>query len=511
MNDSPWLLSRAARSSPERFGERSLPRLGKLASVLSEALNELPDVCSAWAQLPIASDWGAVFSRECLLTAATDPRTARVATAIARKSGLDLTPFPDGPSVEAFLDAPPTAVLIPLERGSFAQFGQIWIFATAAWPDGDGRKTFQDFHRDFLPENLGMFLLGAERESQAITGFSWELGVNLAVRAFSQRNTALPIARDWIITGGVAPDDRTEAVGFSAKKDLARTAQGRKWLLPAANQSSVPPEWEAAAHGQVYFANDLESAWSQVTGAGFVDGGILEWDSPPLSQPREFHCYVSPALNPTLAAIIWSQPKKIVLWVSRPMKAYGAALKEALCVLRQSHLPNLASEESIVIQEVNDSDLQGIRSQLLSCAALGDGGPDPVIFSITGGNLLMRVALLDLARLRPHLHLVYRQESREGLTFVHLSHPNLRPVAGKIEYSSLQDEAANAWRKELLNLDSRDIPLETMGEKLAEIVSGLPWPTRLKSQITEAEAPDIVEGKLFSEKPELPALKEEAS
>lgn len=511
LNDVPWLFSRAARSSPEHFRERSLPRLGELAHVLSDALSDLPGVCSAWAQHPLAPAWGAAFSRECLLAAGSDSSSARSALEIARKEGIDLIPFPGSPSVEAFFDHPPTSVLIPLERNQFAQFGQIWIFAKAAWPTFESETFFQDLRQELLPDNLDICLVGRERELQAINGCSWELGATLAVRAHAQRQFALPLAKEWIITGGVTADGQTEVVGFSAKKQLARTGQGRKWLLPAANQSAVEPEWEATAHGQVYFAHDLESCWSQITGAGFIDEGTLEWTSPPLARPSEFHCYVSPALGPILAAILWSQPKKVVIWASKRMETQGTDLKKALSLLRATKLPDLTSDDMItIVPEVDDSDLQKIRANLLSYDALGGGGPAPVIFSITGGNLLMRVALLDLARLRPHLHLVYRQESREGLTFVHLSHPNLRPVAGRIQHSTLDDETASAWKNELLDLDSRTLPDGEVAEGLAAIVSGLPWPSKLAGWLVESEVPDHFGEKQFSETTGVPVLKEKA-
>lgn len=78
-----------------------------------------------------------------------------------------------------------------------------------------------------------------------------------------------------------------------------------------------------------------------------------------------------------------------------------------------------------------------------------------VVFNITGGNLIMRLALRDLAPLRPNVVMVYRPENRRDLLFRALLYPGLMPEQRAARHGALEGTAAGeAWVGEVLHYRS---------------------------------------------------------
>jgi hypothetical protein len=393
---------------------------------------------------------------------------------ICAEAKLDPRPFPGGPPCRAFLRSRISAALIPLEStgGADPAFAQLWVFPNSLWPEAASA------FKGRLAESGGFALLEqagftaavvtGSSNTARIEGRSWELGAALALKATQQGNdaTALQLAKDWIVTGSV-DRDQILPVGFRDKPRLASIANRRKWLVPAANQATISPGWEAVTAGRLYYARDFGSALAQITGEGFQGGGDLFWDEPPLAHPREFHCFASPALGPMLATFLWSQPERIVIWASEKMKAVAEQLEAACKALRPTHFRAIQRDLDIDVKKIDDTDLSEIRAVFLDQPLLGRDGPTPVVFNITGGNLLMRVALLDLARLRPHIHMVYRPEGGKALDFFYISHPYLQPVTAKVRHSFPKIPDEQQWLT-LLNdrLDPGKLPVGEWAEKL---------------------------------------------
>jgi len=474
--DLPWLLRPSAFTKPGEFNSRTIWKLGETASYLEEFWDgEAIKQAIVYARgAPKPEEWASAMGREILLLSRSRRDLAASALSICIEAGLAPLPFASGRPCETFLGGEISATLIPLEStgGADPAFAQLWVLPASLWPEAEARLT----ERLVEPGNLGVLnragftavLVTEPSATNRIEGRSWELGAALALKAAQEGNgaTALQLAKDWIVTGSVEGRD-VLPVGFHAKPRLAKTASCRKWLVPAANQATISPDWEALTAGRLHFARDIQSSWAQVTGEGFQGGGDLYWDKPPLAHPREFHCFASPALGPMLAAFLWSQPERIVIWASEKMKAVAEQLEAACKTLRPTHFRAIQSDLDIDVKKIDDTDLSEIRAVFLDHPLLGRGGPTPVVFNITGGNLLMRVALLDLARLRPHIHMVYRPEGGKALDFSYISHPYLQPVTAKVRHSFPKIPDEQQWLT-LLNdrLDPGKLPVGEWAEKL---------------------------------------------
>ncbi|MEZ0299046.1 MAG: hypothetical protein ACAI35_21550 [Candidatus Methylacidiphilales bacterium] len=441
MTEAPWLLDAACAQAQDsiQFLHRSLPRLGCLAASSAFSAELLRKQYRAMWQTPLEAVWSSCLARELLLLSLKRLDCALDLIKTARQERISLFPFPGGPEISHFLRQRVTAVLIPLERKSSAEFAQLWIYPGAVWRNPEQRLI--EFNAAEFSTAYSYSLITVSNPDEKVSDESWKLGAMLAIRAAEQPVFALRLATDWVVSGGM-DKDQVVGVGFNAKQRLARQAgqAGRNWLLPVANQAGIA-DWEAAVQGRVFFARDLESAWAQVSGTGFVAGGLLDWLHPPLQRPQTMHCFVSNALGPMIALVMWSRPGKMIFWASEMMKPKAEVLRAVAESL------SIASQ----IRTLDDQDLIGMREQLLAEPSLGPGLA-PVVFNMTGGNLLMRIALLDLARLRPNLHLVYRPEGGREIDYVHLVHPDLRPVAARVRHGNISPEDAALWSSKLLNL-----------------------------------------------------------
>ncbi len=410
--------------------------------------------------------WGAAVAREILLCCSARPDLRDPLLKAISPVGFFLVPFVGGPPIETIFDreVKVAASLIPLQAngGKSAVFGQIWVVRSPLIAASHAPQiTRQRLVEGAPAKGSGMETLIIVTDDDAperIEGRSWELGAHLAARACDgwargDSEPALTLARDWIVTGAVdAESEDVLQIGMRGKLTLADTAPRRNWLLPASNQATIPPEFESKTAGRLHYSIDTGSAWSQITGDGFASGSDFFWDEKPLSGVDEFHCLVSNAQGPMLAGFLWSQPKNIVLWTSKFMAGKAAQLKAACEKLRATHLTSLDGEGAVAIKPVDDTNLEEIRASFLAHPALGHGGPEPTAFNITGGNLLMRLAVMDLARLRPHINLVYRPEGRKNLEFVAISHPFLQPVQARVLHRSSGNSEETSWAERLLNL-----------------------------------------------------------
>ena len=468
MNPPPWLLTSGPWGNKSEIGRRSLHRLGETAAFLQTpgAIDLLAETIRNCPQKKSSADWGAALAREILLFDSLRPDLIGPLFHAISPLGFFLVPFAGGPPIETIFDigVSVAASLIPLQAngGKGAVFGQIWvvrspIIAASRAPE----ITRQRLVEGAPAKGSGMETLIVVTDDEAperIEGRSWELGAHLAALACDglargDSEPALALARDWIVTGAVDPESEDVLqVGMRGKLALADTTPRRNWLLPASNQATIPPEFESKTAGRLHYSIDTGSAWSQITGDGFASGSDFFWDKKPLSGVDEFHCLVSNAQGPMLAGFLWSQPKKIVLWTSKFMAGKAAQLKSACEKLRITHLTSLGGEGAVVIKPVDDTNLEEIRASFLAHPALGRGGANPVAFNITGGNLLMRLAIMDLARLRPQIHLVYRPEGRKNLEFVAISHPFLQPVQARVLPLSPGNSKETSWAEGLLNL-----------------------------------------------------------
>lgn len=484
-------------SPAEALERRVLSQLGCAVAFLKDEENfkQINFNFSAWSgRGREKTAWEQALSRELLLLAAFSPDLAQEIASLASQKGMDLRPFPQGPGLCKFFGASCAATLIPLESIDSArpQFAQVWVFPECVFPDW--REVFMsrivetDTGIHIGPEE-GSYLLTNGNPSLRIEGKSWQLAA-LLCSAFRKRlkekndpgaaSEILRFAQNWVITGAVEahagqiPNPRVLQVSFTSKARLAGEVTGRNWLLPAANQPSIQPEWEVALAGRLHFARDLESAIAQVSGHGFQNHSPISWNNPLVKNPISAHCFASNALGPMLSAFLWSQPRSIKIWTSDIMLPKAQQLEKVCQTLRTTAFPLISHERDISIVRTNDNDLIEIRGRLLQDPSLGQSGLESVLFNITGGNLLMRLAILDLARLRPRMNLIYRTEDAENLDFVCLRHPVLLPVVFPLVHIPALPEAEK-WKLELVNLNlvKRQIPVANWADFLIDTIRRL--------------------------------------
>jgi hypothetical protein len=484
VTDLPWLLGPGARrSNPADLGRCSLRCLGETAASLPEHGIEPIALMADFYQSggPSAEIWFAALARELTLLSRTQPELVVQAQLACGPASSLLMPFPDGPPMGEFLGQDPAAVLIPVAtpNGERAAFAQVWAFNKHAWPD------WKQACERCLDEPAGLDSLAAGQlgilvlppTQQKLVGTSWQLAAALAIE-FSQNENgaAIQLARRWVVTGAVdegPANIRSRSVlqvSLACKRQLAREVLQRNWLVPAGNLADVTPEWEAQLAGRLYYARDVESAMAQIEGRGYVSGENLDWNVADLTHPVSAQCFASDALGPMLATFLWTQPAEIRIWTSATMAGAAGQLRKACLDLREEYLPSIPSDDAIEVVNIDDNDLLKIRRTLLEDPHIGEG-LGPSLFNLTGGNLLMRVALLDLARLRPKLAIVYRSENAQALDFVCIRHPFLQPVVSTIHFGNeIPGEPANWQRLLSLHFRNENIQPEGRAEALIGIV-----------------------------------------
>lgn len=475
-SDVPWLFRpHTAALSGGEIAEDSLPRLGGCLGWLEETLG----AGLRSDGIPFAGagpEWLGAFARELLLCAmCLGPEARECIAQFCREPAVSrAAPFPDAPLLDTFLNGRAAAAVLPLETpgASAAAFAQLWVFDARCWPEWESfwhtQVTDGGGVARIAGPGSGALLLAPGAGRRRIEGRSWELGAALAAAAMDDPALARKLARDWVVTGAIGDEGAIRQVTFQAKASLARVDLRRDWLLPAANYTSLPPGWEAELGGRLHFARDIPSAVAQIKGEGFASGEDFDWSRSPLHGPDEWHGFASKALGPMLASALWCAPRRAVIWSSERMRPWAEALAAALRELLPATTP---AADGVDIKAIADEDLAAIRRTLLAHPLLGRGG-GRVVFSLTGGNLIMRLALQDLARLRPNVVMVYRPEERTDLLFRALSYPGLMPVQRAVRHEALErGPARHAWIGQILN--SRPAREETPQDFSASLVAAV--------------------------------------
>lgn len=243
--------------------------------------------------------------------------------------------------------------------------------------------------------DCGLRLL-VEGESQCLnigpdhTGTSWGLADALCSRVLGKPgdvHTRVALAKDWIVTGRVLPGEK---VGFVTFKNKGRVDCGtRIWLVPAANGG------DARGLRSYRLAASVDDAVAHVTGEGTTEGEELKFPATP-----KLHALCGGQIESVILSIILGKPSEVLLWHSKQSfsiksKTFLAAMsKELGCEMETREMPS----DSLALAE------RKLREHLQSELTTGN----PVYFNITSGNLLMRMAVFQIARQFPNLRLIYK-------------------------------------------------------------------------------------------------------
>ncbi len=399
----PELLD--AESDRGNFLRTHLLRLGEAAK--SDAIFEENVIAAAKAAIPppLAEAWRGIVAREMLLAAQwTDPARVKAgATALENAT----RPFGEGnPTLVELLGLPVAAALVPLlVPGGKGSPAQVWL--VQARPKSEPNFAHYGLKSPAylkLSPNLGFhWVQGSDRAE--VDGQSWELAAALASNALAREDRAAAVRRlagGWIVTGEIHAENRVSYVAIGNKPELAAGVTGRGWLLPEENADSITPAFERASRGRLRFANTLEQAVATV----FEDERTLIDRPEKWSQGIDtLHMFTTPLLGALVASAIWSKPKTIVVWTSKGVERLKSVLMPVLEELKKT------MGWEIEPRDVDDERVEKVEEDLLSHGTLnGEEKCEGLLFNVTGGTLLMRIAAVHVARLNPALRLVYRAE-----------------------------------------------------------------------------------------------------
>ena len=351
----------------------------------------------------LLESWQTAAAREILLLSQFDPESAE--KFLPEFGGL----FPLGesqPDLNALHPFPTAVTIIPLDdpAAPAGRLAFLWVVQDPgnklnAPPALEGAQ-------GLIPGGYKVFIDAPAR----VTGNSWTLAGSLALRALRARSydptagLTMALASRAILTGAVTGD----------LPGVQEVAPGNKFLLKIPRQLSrswiCPPQTLATAKaaGDCLDANEkntltadqVESAWRLATDQGTLsDETVHPWPQSAGCGPTTLHVFVSGVLQPAVLSIAFTRPARLVLWITNRMKPRAEELK-ALC-LRLPELSGLTVEERSLSASGNIQILEEALAELRDIK-------EPQFFNITGGNLLMRLAVMHLARDLPQLTLIYR-------------------------------------------------------------------------------------------------------
>lgn len=315
----------------------------------------------------------------------------------------DATPFFNASTLHDLLHSPVACCMFPLasEKGKPGA-GVAWV------------------QRDHSP------ILVTDVERQDWIGDSWQLAAALARQALADGSPTIiqKLATDWIATG-TCEGDRIGPVELSNKLDLDTR---RHWILPAA---ITPPE--TMPRGQIFRAATAQGAFNIVTGQGYQR---LEQQRIPC--PIDvLHSFVSDARLPLLLAALATQPKTIRLWYSETFKTLTDEIRLHLI---PAFLPDCILDEP---QIISSSNLADIETTLRNALAKENAASQAIVFSVTNGNFIQRLAAASVASSFPQMQLVYRDFDTKGTNLTTISYQTFPPTTCYNASTSIDSTTVN--------------------------------------------------------------------
>ncbi len=301
----------------------------------------------------------------------------------------EVPPLDDGIRLSEQLSKPAACGLFPLATQTPSPaVGHVWVFAD------------KDPH----------FIYTTETDN--VHGQSWQLAGELArmVLQHGDKTATLALATRWICTG-TCDKGRISSVGLGNKLQLDTK---RNWLIPAENTLQE----EAASHGaRIYRAVSATNAYNLITGHGFQTGAGAKLPSP----VDVLHSFVSDARTPVLMTALAVNPRRIQLWCSEKFTGKGRQLSEVI-------LPHFLPSDCVIAnpRTIDSGDIARIEQTLRPILQQEAIGNLQVVFNVTNGNFLQRLAAASIARSFPGILITYRDQDSKGLslnTVSYLKHP----------------------------------------------------------------------------------------
>lgn len=337
-----------------------------------------PDVCATWKR---------AMAEELLLMAAEGHTVNR--DMLEMFGGV--CPFNDGPVLQECLGKPAAVGVFPTTGKESCGIGHVWVIEGLDYRDPMTAEGGEDFQQG----------LAIATSHSSVSGQSWQLAANLAIRALEANDAEgklrRELARNWIATGTV---DERQLVGRVELGNKLSLQTERNWLLPRDNYGDISP---AVGNRRIRFAPDVDSARAVVSGEGIRRG---EYGNDWPGQVEAIHVLIGGDIKAALASILYSPVEAPVhLWCSGNEQysvVPAKALKEILCWLRPKTVvkpPHELSSADMVSAE------QSLRRHFQN------QWPPPetsILFNVTSGNRLMSYAVQSIALQIPNLKLIYR-------------------------------------------------------------------------------------------------------
>ena len=344
----------------------------------------------------LAAEWRRLAAEELLLA-----RLCGMAVHQTWYEGLaDVPPFAgDAEPLSSAVERVAWVATIPVIRG--------WPSTTGAFVRLWGLHGDDDAARvegALPPIQEGPFTLRLGGWDHVIAGNSWQLGAALAMRAAveERRDLQLALARDWIVTGEVRG---AWVEGVQVGNKVLTHTNSRQWLVPEDNHQEF-----GGYLGRVRACSTLDAAWSQLSGEGSLGHGMVSW--PEREDVEELHATMSQAVRPILASILLTRPERLVLWHSSDYqfsKKHADFLEDFLADERVCAWPGWEGRCPRVKKRLLPENDLVEGEKALVAEGLHLAGRKTILFNITGGNLIMRLAIHNVARLNPRLWLIYRE------------------------------------------------------------------------------------------------------
>ncbi len=431
------------------------------ASLLIETGNELLPSLSA-SEMKI---WRQAVARELLLVSSTIPKLLNETAIHLDGKILAASPFGDGgPSLREWLDASPrcAAALFPLaddNAGGAPGIGQAWVVrGMTSFTGFPCNQAVQDeaattLARTIADESSDAFLFVEDRD-RGLIGDSWQLAAGLAARALHRGSREIVFLAHKVIASGKIERGEVKRIKLGNKLAIPTA---RQWLLPSSNRADIPPRLSGRLNLKV--VANLEAAWRLVSGRGVIDTGSIPW---PEGGTDVFHTFTSKAYPVIIAAILFSHPRKeIVLWDS------GAPESQDVCANLQTVLPLLLPKcPKVTVSPVSSRNVADAERALREVMEKHYHG-ETIVFNITNGNLLMRMAAGNLGPLFPTVRFVYRDVDNENLDFTCVQYDGLQPETTTLKAKPLPED--RKWLDRLF-FTPRPIAVKPWTTVLAELL-----------------------------------------
>lgn len=359
------------------------------------------------------SEWRRAMAEELLLLTSTGRKIPETWISAFKNT----SPFGNNILLGECIKQPCACGVFPFTGKEQPGAGHIWILKNSKVKSKTNGKY------KIIPGSYRLIFIPDKKD---LHGESWQLAARMAWRCIIEKNkpAAETLAREWIMTGQ-STHGNISPVNLGNKLQLPVK---RKWIIPLDNIKDVPP---SASNMTIRSAADENTAWSHITGQGFQTDSELPWPS----NAGTLHILTGGNIKAAIvSALFLPRNSYIHLWYSLSSKPSASATRTILRELRpdlQIENPTPVSSNNLAVAE------REIRSAVRNFNKT-------IIFNVTSGNLLMRLAVDAVARRYPNIILVYRDIDAKPYVFTRIDYQQFPHAVGTYRGDKLKLTGLNS-------------------------------------------------------------------